>query len=162
MRNFISADAAIAVTIQDAAWDLIVERCAAAGRTETGGVLIGRYTEWLDRVVVLEATGPPSDSRFWPSAFWRGLRGLRRLLAKRWKSGLHYVGEWHFHPFVSAQPSRMDVAQMRAFAEDNHYQCPRPILVVIGGDPAGDPEVAVAVIDGDALLRLEPRRLPVG
>lgn len=154
MMRFLSADDSTAVTIEDVAWASIVERCAAAGRSETGGVLIGRYTELRDRAVIVEATAAPRDSIFWPFAFWRGIRGLRRLLADRWSHGLHYVGEWHFHPFVSAEPSGRDLEQMRTFAADPDYRCLRPVLVVVGGDPQGDPDVAVAVMGEGTLLRL--------
>jgi hypothetical protein len=158
MRRFLSADETVAVSIGDEAWTSIVERCTSAGRRETGGVLIGRYTEWRDRAIVIEATGPPRDSRFGPFAFWRGLRGLRRLLKVRWtESRTYYLGEWHFHPFMSPDPSAIDLNQMRVFAADPDYRCPKPVLLVIGGDPTIDPKVTVSVVDaGDSVLRLAP------
>ncbi len=157
MRRFLSADETIAVCIGDDAWTSIVERCTTAGRSETGGVLIGRYTEWNDRAVIIEATGPPRDSRFGPFAFWRGVKGLRRLFARRWKeSGTYYLGEWHLHPLMSADPSGTDADQMRAFAADPEYRCPKPVLIVITGEPTAYPEVTVSVIDGGTILRLAP------
>lgn len=124
---------------------------------ETGGVLIGRYTEWRDRAIVIEALGPPRDSRFGPFAFWRGLSGLRRQLTARWtESGTYYLGEWHFHPSMSADPSGTDLDQMRTFASDPNYRCPKPLLVVIGGDPKANIEITVSVIDAGSVLRLAP------
>lgn len=156
MRRYLSADAVLAVSLVDDAWRSIVDRCITAGRSETGGILIGRYTEWRDRAEVLEVTGPPRDSRFWPFAFWRGIRGLRALLAARWKDeGTYYLGEWHYHPYMSAKPSGTDVAQMRLFASDPAYRCPKPVLIVVGADPSASPELTVSVIDGDAVLPLE-------
>ena len=156
-RTFLSVDAATAVTIADRAFDAIVQRCRDAGGVETGGVLIGRYTEWLDRAIVVEAAGPPRDSRQGPRAFWRGVAGLGRLLRERWRtSHTYYLGEWHFHPFMSAQPSSTDLDQIRAFAADPAYQCPRPVLVVVGGDPATAPEVEVVVVEGGAVVRRAP------
>jgi Prokaryotic homologs of the JAB domain len=156
VKRFLSLDAELAVSVGDEAWASIVERCMAAGRSETGGILIGRYTRWRDRAEVIEATGPPRDSRFWPFAFWRGLRGLRAILATRWEeSGTYYLGEWHFHPCMSAEPSGTDLTQMRRFAADPAYRCPKPVLVVVGGDPSVAAEVTVSVINGDEVLPLE-------
>jgi integrative and conjugative element protein (TIGR02256 family) len=156
VRTFLSPDTTTAVTIEDAPYRAILEQCVASGQTETGGILIGRYNDWRDRAIVVEATGPPRDSRRFRLAFWRGFGGLSRLLENRWKtSQTYYLGEWHFHPLILARPSQTDLDQMRAFAIDPAYRCPRPVLIVIGGDP-GNPEVEVAVIDGAEVVRLTP------
>ncbi|HEX7949010.1 MAG TPA: Mov34/MPN/PAD-1 family protein [Candidatus Limnocylindrales bacterium] len=157
MKRYVAAEGELAVSIEDEAWLSIIEQCSAAGRRETGGILIGRYTRWRDQAHIIEATGPPRDSRFWAFAFWRGLKGLRTLLAARWReSGMSYLGEWHFHPYMSAEPSPTDLKQMRQFAGDPAYQCPKPVLVVVGGDPAQDEDVTVSVVDGDAVVPFEP------
>jgi hypothetical protein len=146
------------VTLEDAAHQEILGRCRAAGGSETGGILIGRYSDWRDRAIVIEATGPPGGSRRSRLAFWRGFRGLTTLLLSRWtEAGTHYLGEWHFHPFLPAHPSKTDIDQMRAFANDPAYRCPRPILVVVGGDPAA-PSIEVAVIEPSGPTRLATLR----
>lgn len=116
----------------------MVEASAKAGRSETGGILIGRYGPegWFADIV--EATPKPKGSRsgwFW---FQRSNSGLSDLLAERWRDGLHYLGEWHFHPGGAPTPSRSDIHAMWRVAGDEAYHCPAPILVVVGGRPKSD------------------------
>ena len=154
--RFLSADGTTAVSVDSGAAADILAHCRKAGRVETGGILIGRYSELGDRAVVVEASGPPRDSRRLAFAFWRGIVGLRTMLADRWrKTGHHYLGEWHFHAFSSAEPSERDLTQMAAFAADADYQCPRPILIVIGGDPANEYGVEAVVLQEGRVIRLE-------
>jgi proteasome lid subunit RPN8/RPN11 len=108
---------------------------AAAGRRETGGIVIGRYDPDGRTVEVVEATPKPPGSSagcFW---FQRGEVGLKELLADRWNSGFYYVGEWHFHPDGSPKLSGRDIRAMQKIAIDPRYQCQKPILFILGGRP---------------------------
>jgi len=151
---FVSPDRQVGVSLEPAALRKILREAARAGRRETGGILIGHYTQWHDRATITEATPPPSDSQREATAFLRGIAGLGRLLERRWDKGLHYVGDWHFHPYAAADPSPRDIAQMRAFANDPHYQCARPVLIVIGGDPHTTWTLEVRVLGGPGPIRL--------
>ncbi len=55
--------------------------------------------------MIVEATTRPADSLAGRTTFQRGVRGLRPLLHARWKTGLYYVGEWHF--ILEAHPSQV-------------------------------------------------------
>ncbi|TAK00609.1 MAG: hypothetical protein EPO36_08165 [Chloroflexota bacterium] len=145
MASFVATDASVAVDIEDQALSAMYRAARRAGRQETGGILVGRYTEFGDRVRVVEATGAPSDSRSFPAAFVRGVVGLTHRLRAAWHRGLYYVGEWHCHPYASPQPSRRDLAQILAFSRDGQYRCPRPVLIIIGGDPQ-QPAASVHVV----------------
>jgi hypothetical protein len=100
--------------------------------------LIGRYAPSHDLAIVEEATPPPEGSRAGRSSFHRSPNGLSQLLATRWLEGLYYLGEWHFHPSGSPEPSGQDVRAMRAIALDEGYRCPEPLLLIVGGDPSSD------------------------
>ena len=52
--RYLAEDRSIAVDIEDGALEVMRRLCSQAGRLETGGVLIGRYSESGDRVVVTE------------------------------------------------------------------------------------------------------------
>jgi len=108
--------------------------CRDAGDLETGGVLVGRYAEDAMVAYVTEATPPPADSQRGRTWFARGVRGLRELLAIRWRARdrIHYVGEWHFHPTDAIEPSAVDFAQMKTIALAGEYRCAEPILVIVG------------------------------
>jgi hypothetical protein len=97
---------------------------------------------------VTHASPPPPDTTAGPTWLRRGIVGLESWLARLWtRDGRHYLGEWHFHPFSSPQPSGRDLAQMRVIAKSARYQCPTPVLLIVGGDPQGQWRIHVEVID---------------
>jgi integrative and conjugative element protein (TIGR02256 family) len=143
---FVASDASVAVELESEALEAMLELCRASGKLETGGILIGRYGEYGDRVLVFRITGPPPDSRRFPANFIRGVAGLARRLRAEWKEGHYYVGEWHFHPSNSPEPSPTDRRQIADFAEDASLLCPRPVLMIVGGDPNSQPWLWAGVV----------------
>lgn len=110
--------------------------CQRACPHETGGILIGSYTDASDCAVVTEISSAPSDSRSGKHWFLRGIRGLQARLDRLWRrNGKFYLGEWHFHPFGTPNPSPTDIEQMREISESEQYHCPEPVLLILGGDP---------------------------
>jgi integrative and conjugative element protein (TIGR02256 family) len=114
----------------------ILTFCEAAGEVETGGLLIGRYNPRHDTALVLDVLGPAADSSSGRTWFQRGTMGVQKIVERLWKSrGAYYLGEWHFHPSVSPAPSSTDFNQMLEIATSPSWQCPEPVLLIIGGDP---------------------------
>jgi integrative and conjugative element protein (TIGR02256 family) len=111
---------------------ILLEYAAKDYPKETGGILLGSYTPSLELAVVTEVTGPPDDSRKGRFGFWRGVRGLQSLVGRLWKERQYYLGEWHVHPDGPPVPSGTDEEQMRAIAESPVYQCPEPLLLILG------------------------------
>ena len=109
--------------------------CHRAGTREVGGILIGYYANGNHWAIVTQASEPPRNSRAGPRSFQRGTSGLQSWLDRLWGRGRYYLGEWHFHPFASPQPSDQDITQMVAFANSPQFACPEPILLIVGGDP---------------------------
>lgn len=155
-RQFISADRSIGVELENLAVEAMLELCRRSAPLETGGLLIGYYSDWGDRVVVTQIIGPPRDSQHFRFLFVRGISGLTRRLSRLWKTGAYYVGEWHFHPFGPSDPSETDRRQIRAFARDRQLRCPHPVMVVVGGDPGVDWDLTVAVVVEDDVAKLSP------
>ena len=112
----------------------ILDLCLDSHPLETGGVLIGHYGETLDAAIVTRVTGPPPDSRRRRTAFYRGTQGLQELLHALWRKNEYYLGEWHYHPGGSPEPSSTDVRRMQEIAESDDARCPEPILLVAGAD----------------------------
>ena len=148
-RVFKTEDGRFSVVVKGDLIEYLCELCAEAAPLETGGILIGSYTEGGNTASVTRVEGPPSDSRRERSRFYRGTNGLQDLMEALWKSGEHYLGEWHSHPSGLPKPSRSDLKQMKAISEEHEAHCPEPILVVISEAgcvavrvfPIGEPEV---------------------
>ena len=133
---FRSTDGRFRLVIADELVTKILEMCLASYPLETGGVLIGHYNETLDTVVATRATGPPPDSQRRRTAFYRGTQGLHELLRVLWSKKEYYLGEWHYHPGSSPEPSAADVRRMQEIAESDNTNCPEPILLVVGENRA--------------------------
>jgi integrative and conjugative element protein (TIGR02256 family) len=156
VTTFVTADRRLGVVLDEDVRQRLVEHCIRAGHKETGGILIGRYSETRDQAIITDLTGPPPGSIRRRFSFVRGFAGLQVRLDRAWRQHASYLGEWHFHPFMAADPSQRDRTQITDFARDPAYACPEPILLVIGGDPAGTPEIQVAVVQQPELLFLLP------
>ncbi|MFX3637334.1 MAG: Mov34/MPN/PAD-1 family protein [Candidatus Pristimantibacillus sp.] len=113
----------------------ILQYCQKKMPLETGGILVGKYTEDGCSAEITFITGPPSDSKHTRQSFYRGTKELNLWLTDSWSKGEYYLGEWHFHPNSSSNPSYVDKRQMKLISTDSNYNCPEPILLIIGGDP---------------------------
>ncbi len=90
------------------------------------------------------------------SLFRRGVDGLQRLLDRLWTGDrTYYLGEWHFHPAGAPSPSGIDEREMRAIAIDRNYNCPEPVLVVMG---VGGQIQAWVFPENGSPVHLVPRR----
>lgn len=157
---FRSQDGRFSVEITTAAVRTMVTACVEAGSKETGGILIGSIDRSGRIAQVLEATPKPRDSAFGWFWFRRGTRGLKQLLSDRWSVGQHYLGEWHFHPGGSPEPSGPDCTAMAQIASDARYQCKEPILVILGGTPPERWQISATVSPaGEPHHRLHPIQL---
>lgn len=145
LHLFRSPDRRFSVEIGTAAIQTMLAACIKAGRKETGGILIGKIDPSGRVAHVLEATPKPRDSAFGWFWFKRGTHGLKQLLAHRWSVGQHYLGEWHFHPGGSPEPSAPDCIAMAQIASDARYQCKEPILLILGGTPPHRWEISATV-----------------
>jgi integrative and conjugative element protein (TIGR02256 family) len=112
----------------------ILSSCQRASDQETGGVLIGYYNPSHNLAFVTEVTPAPPDSKHGATWFDRGVKGLTGKLHLSWKkTGSFYLGEWHYHPGATPDPSSTDSTQMASIAGSRRYACPEPVLLIIGG-----------------------------
>jgi integrative and conjugative element protein (TIGR02256 family) len=129
----------------------LLDACASAGSHETGGLLIGTYSERHECAIVTLVSGPAPDSRSGPTWFHRGTRGVQHLLDRYWRRRTgFYLGEWHFHPHAAPMPSSVDHRSMGRIARSPLYNCPEPVLLILGGDPRGTWSVSALVCPRDA------------
>ncbi len=113
----------------------ILTLCKNAGDIETGGILVGYYNRSHDCAIVTDCSASPEDSQQGKYSFFRGIKGLQTWLNKLWHLGhrQYYLGEWHFHPSASPNPSDIDITQLKHNAENNSYNCPEPVILIVGG-----------------------------
>ena len=143
--EFWSADRRFGLRISEMQVSAILGMCARAMPNETGGLLVGFYNETRDCAVVTNVSGAPQDSRAGRTWFYRGFANLQKWLDHLWKRKRYYVGEWHFHPGGTPAPSNTDIQQMESTALSSYYQCPEPIMLIVGGSPPSDNELATYV-----------------
>jgi len=151
--RFSSADGVVQLELPLGIARYMCWRSTMAKGTETGGVLIGSYSPALTVAIVARATAPPSDSRAGANWFERGTAGMDRLLEEAWSKGMHYLGEWHYHPRGAPTPSSNDEAQMQEIAADEQARCSTPVLVILG-EQAGKPEIGAYAQSRGAFIRL--------
>ncbi len=158
-RHFRSPDKRLGTLISQAELSKAVEQCCKAGRDETGGILVGRYTAAHDCAVVTSVSDAPRDSLGGGTWFRRGVAGLQRWLNGLWKSRTYYLGNrilsrcdgWRRRKrgVISAE-----IEVDRNGFEDRHH-CPEPILIIVGGDPKQDWHINVYVyVAGEGLREL--------
>ena len=108
--------------------------CKESSPNETGGIIIGRYSDNGLVAYISEITCAPEDSIKGKSSFHRGNKGLKKKLDALWEQNYYYLGEWHYHPNHSPIPSKADIEQMRSFSLNRNLKCPEPILIIAGGN----------------------------
>ena len=117
----------------------IVEDARRWAPLETGGVLLGYWTDGHSAVVVKDAihAGPEAvhrDLMFLPDTDYQ-----EREIARRYElSGrVHtYLGDWHAHPGGGSSLSRLDLRTLRTIANSPEARASFPLMVVAyGGDP---------------------------
>lgn len=104
---------------------------------ETGGVLLGKIDFDAKTIYISCVLSSPPDSKEWPFAYIRGVRGLDREIKRIGsvtKGEITYVGEWHSHPKgASIRPSKDDKISLKWLA-DIQSSIGYPGLLAIIGD----------------------------
>lgn len=95
---------------------------------EAGGQLFARF---IDRKISTErATGPrPTDRRsilnFIPNRL-----AERREITRLFKSGLHYVGDWHTHPEPHPYPSQTDTDSFQDMYKKSRHNLASFVMII--------------------------------
>lgn len=101
--------------------ELIERESKAAGRFETGGILIGHVPPQSRSIIIAGVVDAPADSVCTPQRFILGVEGRRGELIRAHEESLghlHFVGTWHSHPMGGAHSS-VDNVSLKLVAELN-------------------------------------------
>lgn len=140
--EFLSDDSRYGLIVERKCLQKLLRVCREAKDLEVGGIVMGVYDAKHRYAWVKSISDAPSDSSSNQRWFQRGISGLQFLLDKYWQQRqFYYLGEWHFHPNASAEASAVDIEQMRSISLSAAYNCPEPILVILGDDPKGNWEI---------------------
>ena len=111
--RFASIDNRFQLELDKKELDKVLELCERSNNIETGGIFIGQYTDSHRCAVVTATSGPPLDSQRSKGFFLRGVNGLQQLIDRMWNKNQYYLGEWHYHPHSSPDPSKIDIKQIK-------------------------------------------------
>ncbi|MEZ4985530.1 MAG: Mov34/MPN/PAD-1 family protein [Saprospiraceae bacterium] len=105
--------------------------------SETGGILIGSFDMQSKIIYIVDSIFSPNDSKEYPTAYYRGINGLKDRLEhieKCTDNHLLYIGEWHSHPNKCSTKQSCDDLILFKWIKD--FMQPRgfPGLMVIVGD----------------------------
>lgn len=106
---------------------------AGHGFSETGGLLIGYWTQ-DDDVVVAETTHSGPRARRSPFGFEPDIVEDDEVIARKFaetQGALTYVGDWHTHPLGPLRPSRRDHIAARLVAKSPEARTPRPLVAIV-------------------------------
>lgn len=131
---FINSDTNLKIELPIEQLNILHCLCDESNPYETGGIIIGRYSDDGLTAHISEIINSPDDSVKKKAFFKRGINGLQKRLDTLWKDSYYYLGEWHFHPNSSPTPSSSDIEQMISLSQNKKLNCPEPILIIIGGN----------------------------
>jgi integrative and conjugative element protein (TIGR02256 family) len=107
--------------------------------SESGGVLLGyrppscRRTLYISEVVGPGPRASHRRHRFEPDGAWQA--SAIAAAYERSSRTVTYLGDWHSHPRGSGRPSALDRATARKIARSPEARAPRPLLVILFGEP---------------------------
>jgi integrative and conjugative element protein (TIGR02256 family) len=104
---------------------------------ETGGILVGYWTETAD-VAVTNIVGPGPRARHAHHSFVPDHRYQREELAKEYeRSGrvYTYLGDWHSHPDGLCSLSCRDRLTLARIGMTPAARVPEPVMLIVAGDP---------------------------
>lgn len=97
---------------------------------EVGGQLFGRYVD--GKVYIEKATGPYPEDKKLRFSFLPSRSKERKDINEHFRSGLHYVGDWHTHPEKFPKPSLTDLTSMRDCFVKSRHQHGAFLMVIVG------------------------------
>ena len=120
---------------------------------EAGGQLFATFDG--NNIQIERATGPRKRDRRGLTFFIPNRLSERREIARLFKAGLHYVGDWHTHLEPRPQPSSTDIDNFQDMFHKSRHKLASFVMVIVGTVPP--PEgMFVGLCNGDRVDRVGP------
>jgi len=103
---------------------------------ETGGVLAG-YSNDARQLVITHISGPGPNAVKKRDGFSKDVDFCQKFLDdlyKVTKSKSRYLGEWHYHPSLNKEPSRIDISSLSDISMQPEYLLEEPLMIIITND----------------------------
>lgn len=139
------------IRINPAVDETIRAEIARKSKSETGGIIFGRYSDLSDSFHVVGTLPAPPDSKFSKNEFVLGVEGLKPMLdglVEGTGGALYPLGTWHNHLFTSG-PSSKDMRTAILLSGLQYF----PLLMLIhtpGGYTAMSAETVRGISMGEA------------
>ena len=119
------------LTLTDAVLDHFARyRQLVTKSREAGGQLFACFDE--ENIVIKRATGPRYSDRRSYRFFVPDRIAERREIKRLFRTGLHYVGDWHTHPEPQPQPSKTDIRSFQNMFWKSRHQLAKFIMIIVG------------------------------
>lgn len=119
------------ISVDDACLSELEKRRQLGRSPERGGQLFAEIVDGDVRIVLAsDVDGKRSRFSFLPYR-WRE----QREIAKEFKRGLHYVGDWHTHPEEVPRPSGFDVEKILGVYRESDHELPFLVMLIVGRAP---------------------------
>lgn len=102
---------------------------------EAGGVLLGRFIQGTNDIIVDDATAPGHDDAASRFTFRRSRRRTQGIIEQVWRESrgtCNYLGEWHTHPEDNPSPSTIDLANWQRIVDTARYEQENLLFVIVG------------------------------
>lgn len=113
--------------------DFMRNESAVSGDVETGGILIG-FRKGGDEYVIVRASKAGPNAIRTKTRFEKDEEYCQKELLDAFnelsEKGL-YLGEWHFHPSGSNEPSGLDIKSLTEIAAQENYRIDKPIMLIL-------------------------------
>ncbi len=113
--------------------DFMKREATKSGKIETGGVLIGHMLA-KGEYKILKASKPGPNAIRTENRFEKDEKYCQKVLLDAFEElddqGL-YLGEWHYHPLGSNEPSGIDINSLTEIAIQDNYRIDKPIMIIL-------------------------------
>lgn len=153
-KKFISDDNVYCVIIEEEVLDLFQKHKQDNDtKPESGGLLFAQYDKNI--TIISKATVPHASDTRKRFFFASKNKILRKEIKKYFKSGFHYIGDWHTHPEEYPLPSTIDVSTIRSKFQESIHTLTHFLMIIVGNKSES---LFVALYNGTDCIVLTPEK----